>query len=113
MTATKYPYIAELGVHDGVEILRIWSRFNTPTSMSPYFDWVAVAVQELKSEYGRLPDNIIYKDYDGTWWRLCFKNGCGEHTHIYSGDNCHGHYSDSEALALVTKKHKLNTGGEQ
>ncbi len=108
---TTYPYIAELGIHEGVEILRIWSRFKEPTTASPNWDWVITAVQELESEYGRLPEYIIYKDFDNTWWRFFYRNGCGEHTNIHFDEHRCGHYTDNEALALIVKSSKIKNKG--
>ncbi|MNG83261.1 hypothetical protein D3C79_419810 [compost metagenome] len=107
----KYPYIAELGTHDGVEILRIWSRFKEPTTASPDWDWVILAAQELESEYGKLPEYIIYKDFDNTWWRFSYQHGYGEHKNIDFQEHRCGHYTDNEALALIVKLSKLKNEG--
>ncbi len=106
--SNKPVYKAELTVHDGVQLLRIWDLHSDSQPTMTVTNGAEIVLSELQTTLGTLPELVIYKDSDSKWDRMVWDGRFAAFRSIAPGMSATG--DDELAMTEAVKTYRAEKG---
>lgn len=106
--SNKPVYKAELTIHDGVQLLRIWDLHSDSQPTMTVTNGAEIVLSEIQSTLGNLPELIIYKDSNGQWDRMVWDGRFAAFRSIAPGMTATG--DDNLAMKEAVKTYRAERG---